>query len=61
MRKKFSIPGVSFSWKRAIGISKLRARISREIGIPTTRSGLERKVGAKIVRAIMSVLFGCSR
>jgi len=34
-----------FSWKRALGISKTKARISRKIGIPLTRSGRQRKFG----------------
>ena len=38
-------PGVSFSWKRALGISALKGRISRETGIPLTRNGRERKMG----------------
>jgi len=37
--------GFSFSWKRAVGISGMKARLSREIGIPLTRSGRQRKVG----------------
>ena len=39
------IPGVSFSWRRAIGLSALEGRISRTTGIPLTRSGRERKMG----------------
>jgi hypothetical protein len=42
MGKKF---GFSFSWKRAIGISAAKGRISRKIGVPLTRSGRQRKVG----------------
>jgi len=42
MGRKF---GFSFSWKRALGISAAKARISREIGIPLTRSGRQRKMG----------------
>jgi hypothetical protein len=34
-----------FSWKRAIGISAAKARLSRRIGIPLTRGGRERKLG----------------
>jgi hypothetical protein len=34
-----------FSWKRAIGLSAARARLSRRIGIPLTRSGRQRKLG----------------
>ncbi|MEO6786805.1 MAG: hypothetical protein ABI318_11790 [Chthoniobacteraceae bacterium] len=42
MGKKF---GFSFSWKRALGISAAKGRLSRKIGIPLTRSGRERKFG----------------
>jgi hypothetical protein len=42
MGKKF---GFSFSWKRALGISAAKARLSRQIGIPLTRSGRQRMVG----------------
>ncbi len=35
-----------FSWKRFLGISQAKARISRKIGIPLTRSGRQRKLGA---------------
>ncbi|MBI5570285.1 MAG: hypothetical protein HY914_10105 [Desulfomonile tiedjei] len=35
-----------FSWKRALGISALKSRISRSTGIPWTRSGRQRKLGA---------------
>ena len=34
-----------FSWKRALGISAAKARISRRIGIPLSRSGREQKIG----------------
>lgn len=34
-----------FSWKRFVGISGAKARMSRKIGIPLTRSGRERKIG----------------
>jgi hypothetical protein len=37
--------GLSFSWRRAIGASAAKARLSRSIGIPLTRSGRERKAG----------------
>jgi hypothetical protein len=35
-----------FSWKRALGISAAKTRLSRKIGIPLTRSGRQRKIGA---------------
>jgi len=34
-----------FSGKRATGITKAKARISRATGIPLTKSGRQRKVG----------------
>jgi len=42
MGKKF---GISFSWKRATGISAAKGKLSRRVGIPLTRSGRQRKVG----------------
>ena len=44
-RKKFKIPGLSFSWKRALGITKAKRKISRATGIPLTKSGRRAKVG----------------
>ncbi len=45
MARKRGIPGLSFSWKRAVGISAAKRRIAKATGIPTTRSGRQRKVG----------------
>jgi hypothetical protein len=42
MGKKY---GFSFSWKRALGISAAKGRLSRQLGIPLTKSGRQRKVG----------------
>jgi hypothetical protein len=36
---------MSFSWRRALGVSAAKARLSRKIGIPLTRAGRERKLG----------------
>ena len=46
------LPGVSFSLKRAIGVTKIKQSIARKTGIPTTRQGLERKIGGAIIKAI---------
>lgn len=46
------IPGLSFSWKRAVGISQVKQQIARKTGIPTTKSGLERKIGKTIIKSI---------
>ena len=45
MAKKasFKIPGLSFSWKRALGITKAKRKIAKMTGIPTTRSGRRNK------------------
>lgn len=46
------IPGLSFSWKRAVGLTAAKQKFARKTGIPTSRSGLERKVGAAVIGAI---------
>ena len=46
---KTRIPGVTFSWKRALGITKIKQQIARETGILTTKQGLERKIGAMVL------------
>ena len=46
------IPGLSFSLKRAVGISGLKTKVARKIGIPTTKQGLERKIGGAILKAV---------
>lgn len=38
--KSFSIPGLSFSWKRALGITQTKQKIARKTGIPTTKAGI---------------------
>ena len=39
------IQGLSFSWKRAVGVTKAKQHISRTTGIPMSKSGLEHKIG----------------
>ena len=46
------IPGLSFSLKRAVGISGLKSKVARAVGIPTTTQGLERKIGGAILKGI---------
>ena len=41
---KLRIPGLTFSWKRALGITRLKQWIARKTGIPTTRQGRQRKL-----------------
>lgn len=46
------IPGLSFSWKRALGITSAKQRISRATGIPLSRQGRERKLGSIILKLL---------
>ncbi len=46
------IPGLSFSLKRAVGISGLKTKVARKTGIPTTKQGVERKIGGAILKGI---------
>ena len=46
------IPGLSFSWKRALGITQAKRKFTNSTGIPTTKSGIERKIGSAIIKAI---------
>jgi hypothetical protein len=56
-RRGTGIPGLSFSWRRALGISQAQARLSRQIGIPLSRSGRQRKAG-KLTGCCVPLLFG---
>jgi hypothetical protein len=38
-------PGLTFSWKRALGITKAKRSIAKTTGIPTSRSGRRAKIG----------------
>lgn len=42
-RRKSGLPGLSFSAKRAFGVTKAKRRIAKATGIPTTRSGRRNK------------------
>lgn len=46
------IPGLSFSWRRAIGLTQVKQQLARKTGIPTSKAGLDRKVGSFIMRTI---------
>ena len=45
MGKKKGIPGLSFSLKRATGVTNAKRKIAKATGVPTTKSGRQRKVG----------------
>ena len=40
--KSLKIPGVTFSWKRAPGITKMKQQIARQTGIPLTNCNANR-------------------
>ena len=44
------IPGLSFSWKRALGLTRARQQIAWKVGIPTTKTGMQRKLGGAIFK-----------
>lgn len=46
------IPGLSFSWRRATGLTQAKQNIARKTGIPTSKAGIERKVGKLIIKSI---------
>lgn len=47
-----------FSWKRFVGISAAKSRISRSIGIPLTKSGRQRKIGRMVTGGGCFVVIG---
>ncbi len=49
MSKKY---GFSFSWKRLLGISALKTKLSKKTGIPLTKGGFERKIGRILLKKI---------
>ena len=46
------IPGLSFSLKRALGVSAVKQKVARKTGLPLTKQGLERKIGGKVLKSI---------
>lgn len=46
------IPGLSFSWKRALGITQAKQKFARTTGIPTSKAGVERKLGNLVLKSI---------
>lgn len=49
------IPGLSFSWKRALWITQAKQNIARESGIPTSKQGFERKIDNIILDGIVKL------
>lgn len=55
-RSNTGIPGLSFSMRRAAGVSRARRKVARRTGIPTTRHGRRAKAGRMIGCAIPMLL-----
>lgn len=47
-RRRRGMPGVSFSWRRALGVSAAKGKLSRQIGVPLTRAGRRRKMARSL-------------
>ena len=45
-----------FSWRRLLGITAFKSRMSRKFGIPLTASGRRRKLGALMFNAVSSAV-----
>jgi hypothetical protein len=39
------LPGLTFSWKRALGVTAAKRKVSRAMGIPLSRQGRRSKLG----------------
>ena len=46
------IPGLSFSLKRAVGVTAIKQKVAKATGIPLTKQGLERKVGGAVLKSL---------
>jgi hypothetical protein len=46
------IPGLTFSLKRAVGITKIKQKVAKATGIPLTKHGLQRKIGGAVLKAL---------
>ena len=55
-RSNTGIPGLAFSWKRALGVTRARQMFARKTGIPTTEAGIERKLGRGLIDLFLSFL-----
>ena len=50
--KTMKIPGLSFSLKRAVGVTAIKQKVAKATGIPLTKQGLERKVGGAVLKSL---------
>jgi hypothetical protein len=57
-RTNTGIPGLSFSWRRATGLTRAKSQLSRELGVPLTHSGRQRKAGRSLGCSVILALAG---
>ena len=50
--KGTGIPGLTFSWKKALGITQAKQNVARRTGVPTSKAGVERKIGKMLLDAL---------
>lgn len=55
-KKRKKTKGVTFSWKRLLGLDQIKRNIAKQTGIPMTQAGIERKIGSAII-ALITGLF----
>ena len=49
-----------FSWKRAVGVTRAKQKLSRTTGIPLTKSGRQRKLGKAMTGGGCTLVVGAS-
>ena len=54
-RKRKTTRGVTFSWKRLLGLDQIKRNIAKQTGIPMTKAGVERKIGSAIIALIVGL------
>ena len=55
-KKRKTTKGITFSWKRLLGLDQIKRNIAKQTGIPMTQAGIERKIGSAII-ALITDLF----
>jgi hypothetical protein len=53
MARRRGVPGLSFSLKRAVGITAAKQKFAKATGVPTTKAGRQRKAGAAVGCSVM--------
>ncbi|MBR1596693.1 MAG: hypothetical protein IJ665_08410 [Phocaeicola sp.] len=54
-RKRKTTRGVTFSWKRLLGLDQIKRNIAKQTGIPMTKAGVERKIGSAVIALIVGL------